>query len=1034
MNQEKDRTLSPTQTYSTAQPDQTQTYDHRPESTQTYDTRPPASDRTQAYDQSAESATDKTQTHHLGKGDEIELNQRRYRILDIISGDKKTGEAVIYKIADDAGKEYCLKLYFYFPDPRHEPNPEALRRINAIDDPDILRLYDFGTREKKYQNKFCFEISDFAEGGDLLSCSDLRRKYTPDFLRQEVIPQIFKGIRRLHQNKIFHCDLKPQNVFYLDKEQIDLVIGDYGSAKTFEESSEKELSFTSVVKGTNMYRAPEQADGIVSEKNDYYSLGMIICHLLYPQYFTTAEWRKMVERRTARKALVDFDPQYEDLNTLIEGLTLTDYNYRWSKNEVERWLAGEKVEVQRAHVAEVIPIKLGKVTIKTPSDLVGYIEKNPEWYDKLIDDEEGHRMLLSWLMSIKDLEQKNVFKQMIKIYQQEDKEYVKDYIKEAILRYFQPDRPIAVEMKRYTLADPHGLKQEVEQFFNQLDDMWKITDTKRLKFYLFQLEFRLRQAAEASAGAVRVQIQALLDKMSAALGVAPQKKFSDFKTVLYPAIEKHPERLLELFYAFNPQRGFKDSNNNRYHTLEEVARFFGDNETLFSNHHLQIEKQVFLRHQNREELSKLSYREFLFSALKDHVRSEIYFVDFRVHYADNEAVYRLGKSLVDYFRKHNIDNHLTEMSPKEESLSLPGALFNSTSAIFQRIVDGIEQKHEIRADLISPSSKEEFLIALKTRLRQLRIQAIKTGINKFLDVTKLPQLLKSLAFLLPLFVILLVTVACGLNHEATIRLLGKISPFPLTAITWGDSGSFYQINAVNISLLLFVSLLPALIITFIKRKFTITEATKKTVLGLAIFLLINGIVYVMFSHKLVLLSLQIVAGLLAFVVGGTILIWLLKMTHLTPLLLIAGPLVIRYAGALEGDTYSFAIMSYLIFTAIMIFSNVISFYQQQGKLHFLPFAISLIIYGVIASSVVDLKTLSKIRPQVQPIQSAIKYGTINSSAVNIRSAPSPNASVVGRALQGQSVVILGKSGVWYHIKHDNQEGYIYQDYLTPGNY
>lgn len=319
-----------------------------------------------------------------------------------------------------------------------------------------------------------------------MSCSDLHRKYTPGFLRQEVIPQIFKGIRRLHQNKIFHCDLKPKNVFYLDKEQIDLVIGDYGSAKTFEESSEKELSFTSVVKGTNMYRAPEQADGIVSEKNDYYSLGMIICHLLYPQYFTTAEWRKMVERRTAGKPIVDFDPQYEDLNTLIESLTLTDYNHCWSKNEVERWLAGEKVEVQRVHVAEVVPINLGQVTIKTPSDLVAYVEKNSQWYDNIIADKQGYGSLLSWLMSIKDIEQKRIFDRMISYYQQDGK----DYVKEAILRYFQPNRPVAVEMKRYPMADPHGLKQEVAQFFDQLDDMWKITDIKRLQFYLFQLEFR----------------------------------------------------------------------------------------------------------------------------------------------------------------------------------------------------------------------------------------------------------------------------------------------------------------------------------------------------------------------------------------------------------------------------------------------------------------------------------------------------------------------------------------------------------------
>ena len=59
----------------------------------------------------------------------------------------------------------------------------------------------------------------------------LKEKYTPNFTEKELIPQIFKGILRLHENKIYHCDLKPQNVFFLDTEQKEIVIGDYGSAK-----------------------------------------------------------------------------------------------------------------------------------------------------------------------------------------------------------------------------------------------------------------------------------------------------------------------------------------------------------------------------------------------------------------------------------------------------------------------------------------------------------------------------------------------------------------------------------------------------------------------------------------------------------------------------------------------------------------------------------------------------------------------------------------------------------------------------------
>ncbi|MGP8320878.1 MAG: protein kinase domain-containing protein [Methanosarcinaceae archaeon] len=214
----------------------TQVYKSDPGKTETYSENAQPGDKTIGYETAPAKLTDKTITHGLGVGDEIELNDNKYTITGIISGENQTGEAVIYKIEDAGGKAFALKLYYKFTNPKDEPNPEALSRIKAIRDPDILKLHDFGTGANKYKDKFCFEICDYAEGLTLLSVPDLGKKYTPEFIRSNVIPEIFKGIRTLHDYKIYHCDLKPENVFYLDKEQTDLIIGDYGSAKTFEQT------------------------------------------------------------------------------------------------------------------------------------------------------------------------------------------------------------------------------------------------------------------------------------------------------------------------------------------------------------------------------------------------------------------------------------------------------------------------------------------------------------------------------------------------------------------------------------------------------------------------------------------------------------------------------------------------------------------------------------------------------------------------------------------------------------------------------
>lgn len=49
--------------------------------------------------------------------------------------------------------------------------------------------------------------------------------------------------------------------------------------------------------------------------------------------------------------------------------------------------------------------------------------------------------------------------------------------------------------------------------------------------------------------------------------------------------------------------------------------------------------------------------------------------------------------------------------------------------------------------------------------------------------------------------------------------------------------------------------------------------------------------------------------------------------------------------------------------------------------------------------------------------------------VNIRTAPSTSASILGKAKNGQVFVTSGKSGDWYIIKFNNSTGYIHKDFM-----
>jgi len=543
------------------------------------------SDKTQTYSDnnktsiygSVEKRTKET-VHELKPGDQINLNSTEYQIIEIIS--ESTGEAVIYKVNDAEGKTFGLKLYYEFYHPEQEPNTEALERIETIDDKDILKLFDFGTGTNKYKAKYCFEILDFADGGDLLNIVNIREKYNPDFLEKEVIPQIFKGILRLHNNKIYHCDLKPQNVFYLDKEQVEIVIGDYGSAKTFDFDTEKKSRKTTTVKGTDFYLPPEQARGFISEKNDYYSFGMILLHLLYPEKILNdenkanslshAKLKQIIERQFEAQPIIDYNPGLQRINTLIEGLTLVDFKLRWGKNEVLQWMIGEDVAVQYklekpADKSKTNVLKFGNYTINNSYDLREYILNDSNWYDDLIENETNRKEFTDWLLNQYegDRSRRSAFNRIVKLYSQEGIDFVAD----AIIRFFIPEHPIMLGLQQFNFADTEDISIPTAKAFSHLIfDLWDNCTDKDISQFIFSYEFALRQTQNQAQAQKALEI--LYEKLL--IDEKLENNFADYNVHAFTKVGKKSlqniqEFLIELLPSDIEIEPLKLDNKNHLH-------------------------------------------------------------------------------------------------------------------------------------------------------------------------------------------------------------------------------------------------------------------------------------------------------------------------------------------------------------------------------------------------------------------------------------------------------------------------------------
>lgn len=102
-----------------------------------------------------------------------------------------------------------------------------------------------------------------------------------------VLKQIISGIKYMHDNKIAHCDLKPDNFLFLtEKPDAALKIIDFGMSKHVQRRK-----YLSSFRGTPYYVAPEVLEAKYSEHCDIWSFGVVMFVMLfgYPPFHASTD-------------------------------------------------------------------------------------------------------------------------------------------------------------------------------------------------------------------------------------------------------------------------------------------------------------------------------------------------------------------------------------------------------------------------------------------------------------------------------------------------------------------------------------------------------------------------------------------------------------------------------------------------------------------------------------------------------------------------------------------------------------------------
>ncbi len=164
---------------------------------------------------------------------------------------------------------------------------------------------------------------------------------------REIVSEIGEALARVQSMQILHRDLKPENVLVRALTPLSLVLTDFGIASVRMGTQH----FTGGAR-TTRYAAPEALTGVIDERADWWSLGMIVLEAAVGRHPFEGLNEQIVNHQLATKPVDVRTVFHDELRKLCRGLLMRDPRARWSWTEVQRWLAGDPtlVEIQEGAV------------------------------------------------------------------------------------------------------------------------------------------------------------------------------------------------------------------------------------------------------------------------------------------------------------------------------------------------------------------------------------------------------------------------------------------------------------------------------------------------------------------------------------------------------------------------------------------------------------------------------------------------------------------------------------------------------------
>lgn len=275
--------------------------------------------------------------------------------------------AMAYLAVDD--KSRSRDVFAWVCEPRAPFRTRPLRALANRPCPNTLGVYDAGVVANPMDGERSLAIiMQRPEGGRLIgNMKDYNNPMSEKDVIEFVLPQLLTGIENLLNRGVVHRNIRPDNIFFADRERQQLLLGDCISCAP---GKNQPILFETIERGL----ASRDGRGFGGHSDDMYALGILLLTLIMGRDPKMGrDDATLIQHKIAQGSFVALagDARMSPgVTSLLRGLLADDPEDRWSADMVRGWRDGRTIKTRRA-----LPDKRADSAI----NFLGTDFVNPRW-------------------------------------------------------------------------------------------------------------------------------------------------------------------------------------------------------------------------------------------------------------------------------------------------------------------------------------------------------------------------------------------------------------------------------------------------------------------------------------------------------------------------------------------------------------------------------------------------------------------------------------------------------------------------------